>query len=73
MKQNTETNLKVIRPGHPKFIITDGNLQTTRAGLEVSKSCPPHYLDLAYEMIGNGWIVPLAVVKDNELFWEELM
>jgi hypothetical protein len=71
MKSNTR--LRVLRPGDEKFCVTDGPVTTTRAGLEVSNTCPPEMQEMAWMMIANGWISPLAVVKDNELFWEELM
>ena len=57
MKSNTR--LRVLRPGDEKFCVTDGPVTTTRAGLEVSNTCPPEMQEMAWMMIANGWISPL--------------
>jgi hypothetical protein len=43
----------------------------TRAGLEISNTCPSRHKQILSVAIINGWITPIAVVKDSELFWQE--
>jgi len=42
-----------------------------RAGFEISRSCPDQYKQIISQCIDNGWLKPVAYVKDCELFWEE--
>ena len=67
----TQTSLRTIKPGEPKWLIRDGFLVSPRAGFEISNSCPYEYRMVIDECLRNGWLKPVATVKDNELFWEE--
>jgi hypothetical protein len=66
-----QTALRTIKPGEPKWLIRDGFLVSPRAGFEISNSCPYEYRMVIDECLRNGWLKPVATVKDNELFWEE--
>jgi hypothetical protein len=72
MKVNvTKTSLRTIKQGDPKFMLTDGMVTAPRAGFEISQRCPESYKKLLLECIDCGWLKPVAIVMDNELFWEE--
>ena len=66
-----QTSLRTIKQGDPKFILTDGMVTSPRAGFELGEGCPKEYRDIIATCIGYGWLKPIAIVKDNELFWEE--
>jgi len=64
--------IRTIRSGEPKFIINDGLVMAPRAGFEIDQKCPREYKLILQTCIKHGWLKPIANVKDNELFWEEL-
>lgn len=66
-----KTSLRTLRPGDPDFCVQDGMMVATRAGLEISNTCPSRHKQILSEAIINSWITPIAVVKDSELFWQE--
>jgi hypothetical protein len=63
------SQVRRIRPGDPNFVITDGLVQTNRAGLEISQRCPKNYKDLILECINHGWIKPVAHVTEREMIF----
>jgi hypothetical protein len=69
--KSTLSSLRTIKKGDPKWIISDGLVASPRAGFEISKECPNQYKDIISTCINMGWLIPVAYVKDNELFWEE--
>ena len=42
-----------------------------RAGFEINDKCPREYKLIINECLANGWLKPVATIKDTELFWEE--
>jgi hypothetical protein len=42
-----------------------------RASFEIDNSCPREYKLIISKCINNGWLKPVAHVKDHEKFWEE--
>jgi len=68
-----KTSLRTIRPGDPNFLVKDGSIMATRAGVEISNKCPSEYKELMNIAIINGWVSPLAVVRDAELVWDTLV
>jgi hypothetical protein len=58
-----------IKPGDPNFVITDGLIQTNRAGLEISQRCPENYKDLILECINHGWLKPVAHITEREMIF----
>lgn len=68
----TQTCFRAVRPGDKKFIMQDGLMTISRAGFEVNPECPAEYKQVILTCIHYGWLKPIAYVKDNELFWEEI-
>ena len=69
---DSKFKIKQITPGENMWFIRDGMTLTPRAGFEIGLGCPKEYKMIISECIGRGWLRPIANVKDNELFWEEL-
>ena len=67
-----QTSIITNKPNDPKFIITDGLMNATSAGYEINSKCPYSYRTVIEECVRNGWLKPIAHVKDSELFWDEL-
>ena len=67
-----ENKFKEIRPDDEHFQMTDGIRLVPRASIEVKKNIPYNYQLIISECINNGWIKPVAYVKEKELFWEVL-
>jgi len=67
----TQSSIRTIKQGDPKFHIVDGLVMAPRAGFEIGEGCPKEYREIIATCIGYGWLRPVATVKDNELFWEE--
>jgi hypothetical protein len=42
-----------------------------RAVIEIDRGCPQNFKHIIEQCAMQGWIRPIAHVKDNELFWEE--
>ena len=68
----TQTSLRTIRQGDPKWLLHDGLVVSPRAGFEIAQGCPREYKMIITECIERGWLKPVANVKDHELFWENL-
>lgn len=64
------SNIRTIRKGERGFMLVDGIIIMPRAGFEISRSAPNSYRQIISECIDNGWLKPVAYVKDSELFWE---
>ena len=68
MKISTRTtNIKTIRQGDPKFMLTDGLVTCPRAGFEISNNCPAEYKSIFITAINAGWLKPVAHVYGKEL------
>ena len=65
-----ESTVRTIRRGERGFMLVDGSVAMPRAGFEISRSCPDQYKQIISQCIDNGWLKPVAYVKDSELFWE---
>ena len=65
------TKIRTIRHDDNDFMLQDGFIISPRAGLEIDNKCPREYSMIIRECLNNGWLKPIAYVKDNELFWEE--
>jgi hypothetical protein len=64
-----KSQIRTIKPGDPNFVITDGLVQTNRAGIEISQRCPSNYAKIIAECINHGWIKPVASVTERELLF----
>lgn len=69
--ETTQSSLRTIKKGDPKFILRDGFKIAPRAGVEISNECPREYRLIIATCMEKGWLKPFATVKDTELFWEE--
>lgn len=67
-----KTSLRTIRQNDSKWLLRDEFIVSPRAGFEIDKTCPREYKNIILRCIGNGWLKPIATVRDSELFWEEL-
>ena len=63
------SQIRTLKPGDPNFVITDGLVQTNRAGIEISQRCPSNYASLITECLNHGWIKPVAHVTERELIF----
>ena len=73
MKISTKTtNIKTIRQGDAKFMLTDGFVTCPRAGFEISQSCPTEYKSIFITAITAGWLKPVAHVYGKELTMDAL-
>ena len=52
-------------------MMQDGFKITPRAAFEIDNLCPREYKLIIRDCINNGWLKPVAYVKDHEKFWEE--
>jgi len=68
---NSKT-FKTLRPGDPDFVMSSGILMAPRAGLEISNNCPDRYASVIAECINQGWLKPVAHMRDSEYTWELL-
>jgi hypothetical protein len=66
------TNIRTIRPGDTKFMLTDGFVISPRAGFEISDDCPYNHLQILQTCIDRGWIKPVAHVYGKELTMDAL-
>ena len=67
-----EKTIKTIRQDDPDFHIHNGFLMAPRAGFEISNKCPRQYKLMIIEAIKNGWLQPVAYMKESEYVWEQL-
>lgn len=73
MKISTRTtNIKTIRQGDPKFMLTDGMVMSPRAGFEINDKCPREYRQILMTCIDLGWLKPVAHVYGKELTMDAL-
>lgn len=67
-----DKTIKTIRKDDPDFMIDNGIVMAPRAGLEISNDCPKQYKSMIMEAIKNGWLKPIAYMKESEYVWEQL-
>jgi hypothetical protein len=67
-----EKTIKTIRKDDPDFTIINGIVMAPRAGFEISNDCPRQYKLMIIEAIKNGWLQPVAYMKESEYVWEQL-
>lgn len=64
--------IKTIRKDDPDFHIDNGIVMSPRAGFEISNDCPKQYKSMIIEAIKNGWLQPIAYMKESDFVWEKL-
>ena len=73
MTFNNETStVRSIRQGERGFMLRDGLVMAPRAGFEISNSAPREYRQIIAECIDNGWLKPVAHMRDAEYTMELL-
>jgi len=64
---------KTLRAKDADFSFSpDGLTLVSRASFEISKECPREYRLIIAECIGNGWLKPVAHMRDTEYTMELL-
>lgn len=66
-----KSSIRTIKSGDPKFYIQDTFVTAPRAGFELASKMPGEYRMIIQTCLNNGWLKPVANIKDTELFWEE--
>jgi hypothetical protein len=64
--------IKTVRPGDSNWHISTTFTLTPRAGFEISPRCPKEYRMIIRTCIDNGWVQPVAYMKESEYVWEQL-
>lgn len=64
--------VKIIRRGDSDFYILAGDWVYPRAGFEIDTNCPQNTKRFLIECIENGWIKPVAYMKESEYIWEKV-
>jgi hypothetical protein len=72
IKISTGRFYKTLRPGDADFTFNNGIVVVPRAGLEITKNCPGEHKWIIQQCIENGWIKPVAHMRDTEYTWEVL-
>jgi hypothetical protein len=73
MTYTTSLNfIRSIRQDDPDFQINNGIVVSPRAGFEISNDCPRQYKLMIMEATKNGWLLPVAYMKESEYVWEKL-
>ena len=67
-----DKTIKTIRKDDPNFHIDNGFYMAPRAGFEISNDCPRHHKLMIMEAYKNGWLQPVAYMKESEYVWEQL-
>jgi hypothetical protein len=69
----SDTSFKTLKQGDDDFSFSpDGYTIVPRAGFEISTKCPGQYQKIIMECWGNGWLRPIAHMRDTEYTMELL-
>ena len=75
MAQYPELNnvtFKTIKRGDYDFYMTDGIKVVPRAAIEISALCPANMRLMIERALADGYLKPIAYVKDKDYMWEKL-
>jgi len=61
-----------IKHSDPDFTMTDGIKLVPRAAFKVSQRCPNNYVSLIKECINQGWLQPVAYIKESDYVWGKI-
>jgi hypothetical protein len=67
-----KTCIRTIREDDSNWKIVDRQVVSPRAGFEISEHCPDSWKNVILDAIRNGYLKPVAYMKDSELMWETL-
>ena len=69
----SDQRFKTLRRGDDDFMFShDGYTMVPRAAFEINNQCPREYRLIITECINNGWLKPVAHMRDTEYSWEKL-
>lgn len=73
IKISASRSFVTLRHKDPDFRFSpDGFTVVPRAGFEISSQCPREYRLIIAECLQNGWVQPVAHMRDNEYTMELL-
>ena len=61
-----------IKQGDKGFKFVSGYVEYPRAAILVEDKCPVDVRLQVQMYLSNGWITPVAYVRENEYVWEKL-
>ena len=61
-----------IKQGDKGFKFISGYVEYPRAAILVDDSCPARVRLELQQWVGNGWIMPVAYIKEKDFIWEKL-
>jgi hypothetical protein len=61
-----------IKQGDKGFKFVSGLVEYPRAAILVEDSCPARVRLELQQWVSNGWITPIAYVRESEYIWEKL-
>lgn len=64
--------VRTIMKKDADFVMQDGLVVVPRAGFMINTQCPQSYQTVIMECINNGWLEPVAHVRDFELMMDRL-
>ena len=65
--------IKTILPGDEGWFMRHDNMTLTpRAGIQITDACPYSYKLIMAQAFDEGWIKPIAYVKESDYAWEQL-
>jgi hypothetical protein len=73
MFTSTANRFRTLKPSDRDFLFsTDGITVVPRAGFEILQGCPQEYRMIIQECLRNGWLQPVAHMRDVEYTMELL-
>jgi hypothetical protein len=67
-----DKTFKKIKQGDPDFMMTDGIKLVPRASFEIGKGCPEYFKTIIGKAYSDGWLIPIAYMKESDYVWEKL-
>jgi hypothetical protein len=61
-----------IKQGDKGFKFISGYVEYPRAAILVTDECPARVRLELQQWVSNGWIAPIAYVREDEYMWEKL-
>ena len=61
-----------IKQGDKGFKFISGLVEYPRAAILVTDECPARVRLELQQWVSNGWIAPIAYVREDEYMWEKL-
>ena len=71
-KTSGSSYISLRRGDNGFFFSPDGIKFVPRAGVEVSKLCPDSMRQIIEQAFADGYLVPVAYMRDEEYSWEML-